>query len=112
MGAVSEAVTTVSPDILEAYQSSALGSSTTKVVEEVSNASAAGGDVIELSPLLLTGAAAIALGGPLLAFFLRQPGAKSLSAAAAFNVLADTPDSVLIDLRPKSEIKEYGSPGE
>jgi chitinase domain-containing protein 1 len=110
LGAVSEAVTTVSPDILDAYQSSALGSSTTKVVEEASNASMLSGGDSELSPLLIAGAAVIALGGPLLAFFLRQPGAKSLSAAAAFNVLADTPDSVLIDLRPKADVKEYGSP--
>merc|ERR1712176_18682 len=107
---VSEAVTTVSPEILEAYQSTALGSSSTKVVEEVNNVSAAAGGDSELSPLLLAGAAVIALGGPLLAFFLRKPGAKSVSAAAAFNVLADTPSSVLIDLRSKAQVKEFGSP--
>ena len=118
VGAVSDAVTdvvseaaptvSVSSDVLDAYQSTA-GLASAQAAEASAAVAVAQDSGLPVSPVVLGAAAVLVIGGPLLAFALR-PSEKSISAPAAFNLLAEVPGSVLIDLRPKSSVDSEGKP--
>ena len=99
---VTETVSTASDAAVEAYQSAASGGMAVASADQ-----AAGG----INPaILVAGGAAVVLGGAVALVVALLPKDKPVSAVKAFNILAETPGAKLVDLRPKSAVKEEGTP--
>ena len=100
---VTETVSTASDAAVEAYQSAASGG--------MAVASARPGRRRGSTPPSLCGRGALPSFSAAVALVVALlPKDKPVSAVKAFNILAETPGAKLVDLRPKSAVKEEGTP--